>query len=142
MSLSSFIVVCRSFRTSRLLTAFQELSGLQQNVHHLLLGPRRSLLVTSKGCLHFFFTVSQCSVCFSACSSVMLKNTSYLQRRCSHSFLCKNLFHPESSSQVMTENLFTSCCYPVILKNGTGTWHPIVLQINSPEVICSPASCC
>lgn len=52
-----------SFRTCLLLTAFQELSGLQQKVHHLLLGPRKSLPMASKGCLFLLFSVC-CAILF------------------------------------------------------------------------------
>lgn len=113
-----FYVVLRSFRTSLLLTAFRELSGLQQNVHHLLLGPRKSLPVTSKGCLFLCSAVSQCLLCYSVCPGLMLRNVSYLQRRSSHSFLCKNLFHAESSTEGMAGNWFTSYCYPIIFKKS------------------------
>lgn len=129
----------RSFRTCLLLTAFQELSGLQQKVHHLLLGPRKSLPMASKGCLFLLFSaVSQCLLCYPVCPILL-------------SGFREGAITPPSVRICFTQNPATrarqrtdllSAAIPIFLKKEQEIWYPIILQTNNAEVICSPATWC
>lgn len=76
--------------------------------------------MTSKGSLCFFLSQQSPSVVLSYLSCLMLRKVSCFQERCNHSFLYKNQFHLESSSQGTAENRFTFCCYPNFFEKVTG----------------------
>lgn len=135
------MVVGRSCRTFLLLTAFQELSGLQQNVHCLFLDHRKSFPMASKCCVFSFLSSLPVVVVLSCFSCVTLRKVSCFQGRCNHSPLRKNLISPRiQQAQQRTDVLSTAI--PIFFKKEQKTRYPITLQTNSPEVICSPATWC
>jgi len=71
-------------------------------------------------CVSSFLSCLPVFVVLSCLSCLMFREVSCFQGRCSHSFICKNWFHPESSNQGMAKSRFTFCCYPIFFKRGTG----------------------
>lgn len=107
ISLSSLTVVGRSFRIFLALIAFQELSELQQNVHHPLLGPRENLPMTSKGCLCLLFSQLSLSLrCAVLCYAQ--KSICWFQRRGSLSSFVEDIF--TQSLATRAGDRFTFCC--------------------------------
>lgn len=135
--------MCRSFSTSFILTAFQELSGLQQNVHHLLLGPRKSLPVTSKSYFCFCFQQTPSVCCALLLVLVLCLGTCLTCREDAVTpSSVKIYFIQNPATRAWQRTGLHLAAILLFKKKGTGTWYPIILQINNPEVICSPASCC